>query len=742
MRNLEVFDPSLLRERRSLMNIHRKLSAWIVTALFLVSAVPVFGQTPLYHLLDVESLGIPAQGLVPVEGLGINDLKFWNGRIYIGHGEGTINTGPTEIISFDPAENRFLNEFLTDENGIWRFRVLDGQLVIPGGDRTPQSKSGTLYILREEGWTQHGSVPSTSHVLDVATFRGRWYVSTGGTRFGFDDGLEYLNPIGTVMESRDKGKSFTLSYSTPSESSTWAGLRQYRIGSLAAFEENLYAFPFLMDYKTVEELPERFRGELGDVSSLPILYREGGRYITLSADPFGELDALVYDGTRWNLVDLIPEENVSRMTGHVFKDQLLLVALTGQYLHYSRLKTEFPAQATTRLYVFDGTRSRRVSYGGDNIRDVLVQNDRLYLLIRKDDLWMIAETDDLERWTYHVLPGMLQKPIALEFDGESFYIGMVDGNLFRSVGAIPIASLNEARIAAPRSFHGIARTPLEGHWYWSAITNWRDWSIPTRIHAHFQSQDHVEVTVDNIDGFLIFPPFGWINPAEPVEIFVNGRSVILETIGGASALRVTLEDGGEWRVEPSNLTPETYRPADKVIGLVETKLTMEGELPTGTRWKAEVYRWATGADIGIAHQWPPGLELGPGEIRLSHLLAKIGQDSIFTFHMKGEELRRMVEFNIRHDKQRFRVALTGIPATLELHDDASKNRVIEWGLDNDTTYLVAGDLHEPNNLRKFLGLTAEWTPAGLTSFQAAVRWFETHQRVREIPSQIRLLRKR
>ena len=175
---------TLRREGRSLMNIHRMPSAWTVTALFLVSAVPVFSQTSPYHLLQVESLGIPAQGLSPFEGLGINDLKFWNGRIYIGHGEGTINTGPTEIISFDPAENRFLNEFLTDENCIWRFRVLDGQLVIPGQDRI-KSASGSVYVLTEDGWTQHSSVPSTSHVLDAAVFRGWWYVSTGGDSFRF-----------------------------------------------------------------------------------------------------------------------------------------------------------------------------------------------------------------------------------------------------------------------------------------------------------------------------------------------------------------------------------------------------------------------------------------------------------------------------------------------------------------------------------------------------------------------------
>ena len=725
----------------SLVKTHPLATLWTVTALLLLSPAAAFSQNLSYHLLDVESVGIPALDYAPLEGLGINDLKLWNGRIYIGHGEGTINTGPTEILYFDLSENRVFNEFLTDENSIGLFRVLNGQLAIPGQDRVA-GPSGAIYVLSEDGWTKHNSVPGTSHVLDAAVFQGRWYVSTGGTRFRVDDSSAYWgNRIGTVMESRDRGKSFTLSYSTPSDASDPGNLRQFRIGSLAAFAGKLYAFPFLMDMLTAEEIPERFRGALGDVSRLPIRYRAGGRYIMQPSDPFGRLDALVYDGKRWDLVDLVPEGNVSGISGHVFKDQLLLTVLTGRYLHYSRLKTDFPAQASTKLYVFDGTQSRVVPYGGDNIRDVLVRNDRLYLLIWKDDLRMIAETDDLERWTYHVLPGMLENPRALEFDGESFYISMVDGNLFRSVGEKSLTSFKDAQRAAPRSYHGVARIPREGHWYWSAITDWRDWGIPTRIHVHFRSQDRVEVTLDNVAGFLIFLPAGWIDSTDPVGIFVNGQPVFQGTIGGASALRATLEEDGEWRVEPTNLTAETYRPPDKVLGVVETTITMEGELPTGSRWKAEVYRRATGADIGFAHQWPPGVELAPGEIRLGDLLDEIGRDSVFVFRLTGQELRRMIEFNIRHDRQ-LRVALAGVPATFELHDDASNNRVIEWGLEDDSTYIVAGDLHEPGSLSTWFGFNPEWTPAGLTAFQAAIRWFETHHQVRDTPSQIRIVRRR
>ncbi len=191
-----------------------------------------------------------------------------------------------------------------------------------------------------------------------------------------------------------------------------------------------------------------------------------------------------------------------------------------------------------------------------------------------------------------------------------------------------------------------------------------------------------------------------------------------------------------------DLTTETSRSPNEVIGVAETALTMEGELPAATRWKAEVYRWVTGADIGFAHQWPPGPEFAPGEIRLEDLFGTIGCDSAYTFRLTGRELRRMIEFNIRHNRTWWHVSLAGVRATFELHDDPSKNRVIEWGLDDDSTYSVAGDLHERGIMENTFGSVPEYEDTGLSSFSAAVRWFETHNQVRNMPSGIRIVRGR
>jgi hypothetical protein len=189
-----------------------------------------------------------------------------------------------------------------------------------------------------------------------------------------------------------------------------------------------------------------------------------------------------------------------------------------------------------------------------------------------------------------------------------------------------------------------------------------------------------------------------------------------------------------------DLTTETSRSPDEVIGVAETALTMEGELPSASRWTAEVYRWATGSDIGFAHQWPPSPEFAPGDIRIDDLFDSFACDRVYTFELTGQQLRRMIEFNLHHNRHWFRVALAGVRATFELHDDPSKNRVIEWALDDDSTYTVAGDLHERNIMENTFGSIPEYEDTGLSSFRAAIRWFETHEQVRDPPPRIRIVR--
>ncbi len=191
-----------------------------------------------------------------------------------------------------------------------------------------------------------------------------------------------------------------------------------------------------------------------------------------------------------------------------------------------------------------------------------------------------------------------------------------------------------------------------------------------------------------------------------------------------------------------NLTSETSRSPADVIGVSETALTLEGELPNASRWAAEVYRWATAADIGFAHQWRPGPEFAPGEIRVENLFDAFACDSIYTFQLTGLQLRRMIEFNVRRNRSSAHVGLAGVRATFELHDDPSKNRVIEWGLDDDSTYSVAGDLHEQRIMEIVFGSTPGYENTGLSSFSAAVRWLETHKRVSNAPSRIRIIRRR
>ena len=49
------------------------------------------------YMLKLSSIGFPTSEKEK-EAWGINDLKIFKNRLYIGHGDAVVNTGPTDII--------------------------------------------------------------------------------------------------------------------------------------------------------------------------------------------------------------------------------------------------------------------------------------------------------------------------------------------------------------------------------------------------------------------------------------------------------------------------------------------------------------------------------------------------------------------------------------------------------------------------------------------------------------------
>jgi len=126
---------------------------------------------------------------------GLWDLQAWHGRLYLGYGDAIKNTGPTQVIAFDPATHAFTTETVLDEEAIMTFRVIGDRLFIPGVDAIGPV-DGSLYVRDETGWTSR-PLAQAVHVLDVARDGDALCVAVQGriagaeVRCSHDDGITW-----------------------------------------------------------------------------------------------------------------------------------------------------------------------------------------------------------------------------------------------------------------------------------------------------------------------------------------------------------------------------------------------------------------------------------------------------------------------------------------------------------------------------------------------------------------------
>lgn len=369
---------------------------------------------PAAPALKVTSIGSPTAARKK-EARKINDLKVFNNRLYIGHGCAVANTGPTDVLCFDFAQRQYTNEFTVDDEAIYSYLVMDDRLMIPGVDSTENWKFGNIYVLNETGWVKHRTLPNAVHVNCIASFNKRWFASTGTvTIYGRNQKVSF----GSILGSDNEGKNWSLAYAT-----SWDESSVFRVDRLITYRNKLYAFIYaLCDVKN-EEIPDEYRNSSDQ--------GEGGTHMFYVPDILGTQDAVAYDGKRWQNVDLIPKARVCRVIPCVFKDKLVMSVIAGEYVDYLGGLSKKPKPL---LYVFDGQHSEELSMQCDAISDIVEKEDRLLLLIKRENVFVIAETADLKKWRYYALPESVAGPRSIEYHKERFYIGTEDGTIYESSG--------------------------------------------------------------------------------------------------------------------------------------------------------------------------------------------------------------------------------------------------------------------------------------------------------------------
>ena len=161
-------------------------------------------------------------------------------------------------------------------------------------------------------------------------------------------------------------------------------------------------------------------------------------YLVSIDNVYRDMDTIKFDGKRWIPIDLVPRSNVWKIDPFVFDDKLLLSVVSGNYLNsvaisdYIQETGKVPSNVSMDLYLFDGNETHLLEFEYQIIKDIVVEQNSLLLLIIKNKQNLITKTTDLKTWEYYHLPEKIEKPMSFEFDGTNFYIGTEEGKIFKS----------------------------------------------------------------------------------------------------------------------------------------------------------------------------------------------------------------------------------------------------------------------------------------------------------------------
>ncbi len=148
----------------------------------------------------LEDLGIPfsAKGYAR----NVWDMQILNCRLYLGHGNSNNygpnpSEGPIPIYYYDIGLQKFVKQYMTNEDQLSNLKILDGQLYVPGLDPRDSWDFGNFYRISGNNWEKIRTVPKAVHIFDMVEAKGKLYAATGS-----DDS-------NVLYQSQNYGKTWT-----------------------------------------------------------------------------------------------------------------------------------------------------------------------------------------------------------------------------------------------------------------------------------------------------------------------------------------------------------------------------------------------------------------------------------------------------------------------------------------------------------------------------------------------------
>ena len=163
------------------------------------------------------------------------NVKLFDGVLYFATGDYGKNSGNTPIFAYDTESGRWLDPFISSDEALDAFRVIDGRLFAVGNDSTLNGSVGNYYELTEGGWVTHSDLEGAVHVFDVTEHNG--------TRF-FAIGTEDPT-VSPVISDNGNGEFSYLRFTKDGENRLLSEDFEFsRVYNLFSVNGELYAFFF------------------------------------------------------------------------------------------------------------------------------------------------------------------------------------------------------------------------------------------------------------------------------------------------------------------------------------------------------------------------------------------------------------------------------------------------------------------------------------------------------------------
>jgi hypothetical protein len=237
-------------------------------------------------------------------GARLQDLAVFDGRVFAGYGDWSVNTGPIAMWAWDLALGDWVDEGLLDTEGTWVLRVLGDRLAVPFIDTRDNTGDLAVRAIGSSTWTTHAlgaGTAATRHCFDVASLDGTDLWAAGARRVNRDAAI-WRSPSGT-------GGDWTMVHTAPSLDDRWM-----RFITLGLLDGQLFTSGYAMDD---DGNAESFAGQAGDLGGWSAaaaftfdsgggVHRAGHRPLAFDGGlvrlrgtphPFAASDVLWFDGT-------------------------------------------------------------------------------------------------------------------------------------------------------------------------------------------------------------------------------------------------------------------------------------------------------------------------------------------------------------------------------------------------------------------------------------------------------------